>query len=227
MAATWVGNTSGAGGTGSLTISWPSGHQADDVGFLVIETAAAGSTLTPSGWTHVTGSPVSASGMKLNVLYKRATSSSESFVTTGDSGDHQHAAMFVIRGVAKTGVPWSEIGITSIDGSASADFAGGELTYKNGDLVVAAVGHSYDAIPTAIFSGWNFGAGSATEACDYNSDVGDGGGVALAYQSAISNYALAGFIAYHGLSFCSTCTVMFAFRQAAPPGSGVFWANNS
>lgn len=103
-----------AAGTGTIVVSWPSGHVANDIGLMVIETDGAGTTLTPpSGWAAVTGSPVvdvaSSAGSKLQVWWRRATSSSEGGVAIADSGDHQTARIYVFRGCRVTGNPWTAV----------------------------------------------------------------------------------------------------------------------
>lgn len=107
-------------GTGSVDVVWPD-HAAADLGFLVIQTAYGASTLTPAGWTHVTGSPHEHQyadypqlGNNLQILYKFAADGAEANVATGDSGDHQLAVIVVCRGV-DTSTPIHKIAHSSAD----------------------------------------------------------------------------------------------------------------
>lgn len=100
-------------GAGSLSVPWPAGHQPGYVGILIVETGGEGTNLTittPAGWAAVAGSPVTSvattAGSKLQVFWKRATSSAETNVTVPDSGDHQLAQLVVFTDVVATGNPW-------------------------------------------------------------------------------------------------------------------------
>ena len=100
-------------GTGTLSVPWPVNHAPGFVAILIVETGGEGTNLTitaPAGWAAVSGSPVTAvattAGSKLQVFWKRATSSAEANVTVPDSGDHQLAQMVVFSGCVDTGVPW-------------------------------------------------------------------------------------------------------------------------
>lgn len=120
----WQGEGAAAGSTTAITLAWPA-HQADDIGFLFV--VGQDGTTTVAGWTHVTGSPIAAGGnVRINLLWKRATSGAMPNVTTNDMGDHQAGSIFTVRGCATSGDPWDTI-VTSNNGGA----AGTSLEFSN------------------------------------------------------------------------------------------------
>lgn len=172
-------------GINSVSAAWPANHAVDDVALLVIETDGAGTTLTPAGWTHVTGSPVtdvaSAAGSKLHVLWRRATSTAEANVATGDSGDHQTARIFVFRGVKTTGDPWNAI-TTGTKATASTTATLPSITTTvDESLIVGIVSRPDDSASTTAF-GAPVNAGITW---DTNADIesgstsGNGGGFVM------------------------------------------------
>lgn len=172
-------------GINSVSAVWPANHAVDDVALLVIETDGAGTTLTPAGWTHVTGSPVtdvaSAAGSKLHVLWRRATSTAEANVATGDSGDHQTARIFVFRGVNTTGDPWNAI-TTGTKATASTTATLPSITTTiDESLIVGIVSRPDDSASTTAF-GAPVNAGITW---DTNADIesgstsGNGGGFVM------------------------------------------------
>lgn len=84
-----------ASGTGTLTLTLPTGAVAGDLALMFLETA--GQTITCSGWTQHPGSPVTVSGneTRLTVLYRVLTGTNN--LTTNDSGDHQIGFIIVVK----------------------------------------------------------------------------------------------------------------------------------
>lgn len=176
-------------GTGSISLSWPSGHQLGDVALLVIETSGSDSTLAAaSGWSAVTGSPVvdvaAATGSKLQVWWRRATSAAESAVATGDAGDHQVARMYVFRGCVSTGDPWDVIATgTKAVGSATATVPSLTTTRFN-TRVVMIVGRPDDSSSTTHFGlPVNAGLGGIASHGEAGTISGNGGGFTVASGS--------------------------------------------
>jgi hypothetical protein len=90
------------GNAAAFTLAWPAGHQSDDVGILLVETGNE-ALATPSGWTAVntptgTGPAAANNSTRLYAFYRVATSGAEANASIADSGDHQTAVMFVLRG---------------------------------------------------------------------------------------------------------------------------------
>ena len=128
------GFSAAGSGTGTLSVPWPVNHEPGFVAILIVETGGEGTNLTittPAGWAAVSGSPVTAvattAGSKLQVFWKRATSSAEANVTVPDSGDHQLAQMVVFSGCVATGVPW-DVTSTGTKTTASTSIAFPALT---------------------------------------------------------------------------------------------------
>jgi hypothetical protein len=100
-----------AGNTAAITPGVPPGYAADDIFFLLVETANAATVSAPTGYTEVTNSPQgtgvadATSATKLSLFWKRA-SGSESDPTVADSGDHQTGVIVAIRGCITSGDPW-------------------------------------------------------------------------------------------------------------------------
>jgi len=180
---TFVAAGAAVSGTGAVSPVWPT-HQANDIGIMVIETGGEGTTLTPSGWTHITGSPVidveSTAGSKLNILWKRAASSSEASVSTGDSGDHQVARIYTFRGVIETGDPWNVVA-TGAKTTASTTATAVSVTTTVADtLVLLIVGRPNDSSSTAHFGEFtNANLTNITERGEAGTTQGHGGGFVL------------------------------------------------
>ena len=147
-----------AGGTGSVTPSWPT-HQVNDVALLIVETAGgeAATLQDAQGFAAVTGGTfgdnVDINGSRLTLFWKRATTSSEASPTVADSGDHTVATIVTFRGVTKTGNPWEAVTGNGTAGTASSTFTMPTTTTSTArDLVVNIVSWS-DAFDTFLF--WN------------------------------------------------------------------------
>jgi hypothetical protein len=106
-----------------LTVAWPAGHRARDLGLLILETAAGDATVNLSGWTHVSGSPLvdvtGGAGSKFQILWKVASGVTEPAVSIADGGDHGLACIALFRGGPLGGQPFTAVG-TAIKVSASA-----------------------------------------------------------------------------------------------------------
>ena len=173
---------SAAAGAASVNVSWPSPHQADDIGILVIE---SGTTLsTPSGWTLV-DSAISLGGLLSStyVFWKRAASSSESTVNTGfpAGADHVVARIYGFRGCLTTSSP--------ILTSAAATRATGTTwsapsitTTTASEFVVWCAGRDNDSSSTSSFgTPTNANLISPTELVESGTISGHGGGFTVGY----------------------------------------------
>ena len=171
-------------GTGAVSPAWPT-HQTDDIGIMVVETSGNESINTvPTGWAHVTGSPVtdvaSTAGSKLTILWKRAASSSESTLSIGDSGDHQTARIFTFRGVITTGNPWDVVTTNTKTTASTTSTLPAVTTTVANTLVALIAGRPDDAASTTHFGSWTNGnLGSLTERGESGSTSGNGGGFVL------------------------------------------------
>jgi hypothetical protein len=182
----YVDRTGPSSSTGGFQLAWPT-HQSGDIGILIAETSGDDSTLTitsPSGWAHVTGSPVvdvaSTAGSKLQVLWYRATSASEAGVNIPDPGDHLLAGLFTFRGCAASGNPWDVTATgTKTTASTTATAPGVTTTVANA-LILNIVGRPDDASAVTHFSSpTNANLTSLTEIREGGTTSGNGGGFVL------------------------------------------------
>lgn len=181
MAITFVAESS-FGSLTATTCSWPTGHQSGDLGILAIETDGAGTTLTPSGWTHFSGSPVTdvadANGSKLHLLYKFATSSSESDVSIADSGNHQLGGMTCWRGVASSSFTDGIATYTKSTASTSLTLPSVTTTGAN-RLILMVMSRPNDSATAQFSLATNSNLSSITEISDGGGTTGNGGGIGL------------------------------------------------
>lgn len=174
-----IGNQSA--GAASVAVAWPA-HAVDDLGIMVIETGGEGTTLAvPSGWTAVTGSPVTdvatTAGSKLQVWYKFATSAAEANVNTGDSGDHQVARIVTFRGVNKT-TPFDVTPVTATKTTASTTVTWNTITTAtdNALIVLLATRPDDSTSVTAFSNPVNANLTTLTERGEAGTNAGHGGG---------------------------------------------------
>ena len=90
--------------TGVPSVAWPAGHQAGDVGYLVMQTDTGDTPANPAGWTHLAALDTGAgtTGTCLNVWRKVAASSAEANATISSPGDHAESFIVVVRGADTT-----------------------------------------------------------------------------------------------------------------------------
>jgi len=189
-APTFVGAGAVVAGTGAVTVAWPAGHRALDLGLLIVESSALDANATPQDWSvaqdwrAVAGSPLvdvaTAAGSRLQLLWKRAVTGLESAVTLADPGDHSIACLVVLRGGSPVGEPFSAVA-TAIKSSASTLATLPPLTVATtNSLVLLLCSRPNDSNNTSVFS--NPVNGSLTQLSkrlEAGSNSGDGGGFAL------------------------------------------------
>ena len=182
----------GYAGSGSVSVPWPTPYAVNDIGVMVIETSATDATQTPpSGWTAVTGSPVvdvaSTAGSKLQVWWKRATTTSEPSVTIGSFTDHYNAKMFTFKGAKTTNNPINaSVAGTKTIASYYATVPSITPTETN-SLIVMIVGRPDDnASSTHFASQVNANLFALTEITDIGTTFGNGGGYALITGQAVT-----------------------------------------
>lgn len=167
----------------SVSVPWPAGHQADDLGILVVEVMATQQTISPVGWTHFAGSPIvdvaSSAGSKLCVLYRVATSSSEANASFSPdlSMDHGISKISVFRGV-NTAIIVDAVA-TGIKATASTTATLPSVTTTvDGTMVVLVCGRPSTG-STGFGLAVNAGLADITEHVDVGTSTGNGGGFTL------------------------------------------------
>lgn len=167
----------------TATVAWPAGHQADDIGVLVVQTANQ-SVSTPAGWTALanagTGTAGAAGATALWVFYKRATSAAEADVSVTDPGDHFRARIMVFRGCETSGSPIDGSAVTgTVASAATAVSISMPTTTVDEAYVIALVGNATDVTnnQTTVGSWVNGDLTGFTRIINGNTNVGVGGGI--------------------------------------------------
>lgn len=141
-APTFLGQGAIASGVGAGSVAWPAGHQADDIGVLMVETANE-SVATPSGWTLLgntgTGTAGAAGSVAIWVFWKRATSAAEANASFADPGDHFRGRMMAFRGCETSGSPFEGSVITAIVATAQTAVSIGMPTTTVADCFAVAI----------------------------------------------------------------------------------------
>lgn len=182
----FVAAGTGAANTAAVNVNWPTRHQAGDLGIMVIEASGGDATVTPSGWVHVSGSPVvdiaDATGSKLMVLYRFAVSDQEAVVSIPDPGDHVVARIFSFRGTRQDIAPGRASATdTKVVASGSVTWPAISTLSPN-SLVLCIASRPDDAASSTTFGAFtNANLTSVAEAGEAGGTVGDGGGFVLNY----------------------------------------------
>jgi hypothetical protein len=139
--------------TAAIAPALPAGYQQYDVGLCVAQTSNQVLGIIPSGWAYVTGFPFgigtagAAGSTMLHVLWKRfASGTGEAAPNIGDSGDHQAARIYLLRGCKRTGNPWNVVSVTqtTTPAATSMPVPGATTTVPN-CLVLAFGANGTDA----------------------------------------------------------------------------------
>ena len=167
-------------GVGALTVAWPSLTETDDIGLLVVETSDGSASLsTAAGFVAVSGSPVEiASTTRLAVYWCRATSSSPTSPVVADSGDHQIANIFLVKGCAVDTDPIHAVSTTSqvAAGAPSGLSITGLTTTVANCLIMVIASMGIDNATADLVSSWaNSSCGWFVEIGERGTTSGDGG----------------------------------------------------
>lgn len=189
----YIGRGTSSAGTGSITLSGsfvdPTdgttavGTLTNDIFLAIFETNDSDTIATPTGWAHVTGSPVTGSGIddtRVHVFWKRCASNGEvPSISVADPGDHWIGQIFAFRYAKASGNPWNQINSGNAAGSSSYSITGFTTTVNN-CLVVICASQGEDGF-LGVFSGWtNSNLTSFAEAAEQVTSLGDGGGIVMA-----------------------------------------------
>lgn len=170
-------------GTGGV-VSWPTKTCKGHLGVLVVETSGADTTITVSGWTHFSGSPVvdvaDATGSKLNVLWKFLESDTPATITLPDPGDHTVARVLTFRDVGSTP---SLVTATGAKTTASTSLSWPTLnTVSPNSLILYIASRPDDSSSTTSFSSFaNASLTGVAEATEAGGVGNNGGGFVVAY----------------------------------------------
>lgn len=130
-----------AASTGAdVTVTLPA-HQTDDILLLLVVVRDQNDTITVTGWTAMTGTPLNRGATSRYWLFwKRAVSNAETnpLVNKSTANGDTYAAVITYRGAITAGDPW-EVKGTPQTGTADPMVLTGITTLSAESLVVAAV----------------------------------------------------------------------------------------
>ena len=173
------GNSAAVTGATAMVCSWPT-HAANDIGILIIEAESTISTVTPSGWTHVTGSPLTHGDSKFHVLWQRATNSAMPSVSDNTNCDHKIGVIATFKGCITTGNPWDVITSGTKTTASTTTTIPSVTTTVNNTLVLMIVGRPDDSASTTHFDiPANATLSNLQEYGEYGTALGQGGGFVL------------------------------------------------
>lgn len=207
MAPTVVAVGAVASGTTAITPAFPTGIAAGDVLVTVAEcegVTAPGAYTLPSGWAHVTGSPVlQSTNTRLWVIWALYDGVMTA-PSLGDSGDHNVGRMIAIRGCPTTGNPWDVVS-TAVEtvSDTSATWPGVTTTVAD-TLVLEIISTGTDTSAAQVGTLTNANYTSITEQMDNWVIAGNGGGIGM----------VSGVFAGPGATGQSTATLTAANTKA-------------
>jgi len=167
----------------AITPAFPASISADDCLFTIAECegiTAPGAYTLPSGWAHVTGSPIQeGTNTRLWVIWRRYDGVFTA-PSLGDSGDHNVGRMIAIRGCPTTGNPWDIVSsATEATSDTSATWPGVTTTVDD-TLILEIISTGADIASTAQLGALtNSNYTSITEQMDNWISTGNGGGIGM------------------------------------------------
>jgi len=191
----------------SITPAFPAGIAAGDVLITVAEcegVTAPGAYTLPTGWAHITGSPIQeGTNTRLWVIW-RLYDGVFTAPALGDSGDHNIGRMIAIRGCPTTGVPWDVVATaTEAVSDTTATFPGVTTTVDD-TLVLEIIATGTDTATGQMSTVTNANYSSITSRMNDWTTNGNGGGFAV----------VSGVKATKGATGQSTGTVATASTKA-------------
>ena len=187
MAISFVAKGSWGAGTTSFSPGIPAGMQAGDLMILDVHTCNQAVT-TPSGWTTVTGTPIStgtantAGGTRLTQYYRWWQSGDSAPSVAVSGGTVSNGIISGYRGVDTT-TPFDATPTSNIISTASTTLTFASITTATaGAMLHLAAARDQDLNSTAAVSSWtNANLTGLTEIHDQVVNTGVGGGIANAY----------------------------------------------
>jgi hypothetical protein len=183
MAPTVVNVGAIASGTTAITPAFPASIAAGDILVTVAEcegVTAPGAYTLPSGWAHITGSPVQeGTNTRLWVIWARYDGVFTA-PSLGDSGDHNVGRMIAIRGCPTTGSPW-DVAAAAVEAvsDTSATWPGVTTTVDD-TLILEIIATGFDVASTSMLGALtNATYTSITERMDNWVIAGNGGGIGM------------------------------------------------
>lgn len=214
----------------TFNLSWPSGHQVDDICIAVIIDCGSGVPATPSGWNLVDGT-TSGDG-DVYLFWRRATSAAEAATTfTGTTGYYVSSGdrtvmlgrSVLIRGCETSGSPVDAYDKTTRGTTTSLSFP--SVTTSVADcLILLAAGRGNDSAAAAFSAYTNANLSGITELEDLNfgSTIGIGGGGCIVVATKAAAGAAGTTSATVTSSSGGAITLALKGPAGAPVGSSKF-----
>jgi hypothetical protein len=195
-APTWRANSTYASATASLTMTLPAGYQVNDILVLAV-TGANGSipavnqtNLTNNGWARVQNTNTRITGaatanLNLDIWWQRASTTSQTAVVLGDSGDHTLSVCAAFSNVITTGDPWDSPQLNVSNTTAVAQVTSYNVTTSTANsLVLTIIANPRDIAASGVNAspvlvGGSGGDTELTERCDWGTVSGGGSGIAF------------------------------------------------
>jgi hypothetical protein len=188
-----VRSQANAAGQAAVTLTPPAGHQVGDLIIIAIETAnetVVATAFNTHGYTLVSpgvggphpgqGTAAAANATRLTIYWRRAANTTMPAVSTGDSGDHQSAAIIIIQNANTTiDPPWeTAANLAQTTNSTTLDF--NSLTTTNANtLIFHAAGLDTDVAGDQVSAPTNGNLTNLTEWTDAGTNAQDGGCIAI------------------------------------------------
>jgi hypothetical protein len=172
-----------ASSTTAITPAFPASIAAGDILVTVAEcegVTAPGAYTLPSGWAHITGSPVQeGTNTRLWVIWALYDGVFTA-PSLGDAGDHNIGRMIALRGCPTTGNPW-DVAAPAVEAVSDTSVTWPGVTTTVADtLVLEIVATGADVASTAMLGALTNGAyTSITERMDNWVIAGNGGGIGM------------------------------------------------
>lgn len=183
MAISVVSVGAQAAATTAITPPFGTGWQADDIMIGAAESVGNEAYTPPTGWAHVTGSPVNVdTTTRLTVLWRRFVGG-DTALSWGDSGNHNIGRIIGIRGCKTTGNPWNVSPVTTQETVADTSALWPEVTTTvDGCLILFIIATGRDLTTTTNLGALTGGTGltNVTEQMDNWTALGTGGGIGMA-----------------------------------------------
>jgi hypothetical protein len=183
MAPTVVNVGAIASSTSAITPAFPASIAAGDVLVTVAEcegVTAPGAYTLPSGWAHITGSPIlQGTNTRLWVIWALYDGVMTA-PSLGDSGDHNIGRMIAIRGCPTTGNPWDVVATAVESVSDTSATWPGVTTTVDDTLVLEIISTGADiASTTMVGTLTNANYTGITKQVDNWVIAGNGGGIGV------------------------------------------------
>jgi len=166
----------------AITPAFPTSIVADDILVTVAEcegVTSPGAYTLPSGWAHITGSPMQeGTNTRLWVIWRRYDGVFTA-PSLGDSGDHNVGRMIAIRGCPTTGNPW-DVAAAAVEATSdtSATWPGVTTTIPD-TLILEIIATGADIATAQVGTLTNATYTNIVEQMDNWIITGNGGGVGM------------------------------------------------